>query len=252
VIRLPSAAEPEVSLLIVLDGAAEMAERCLRAVAAGASVPCETVILLNDPDPLLEDLVCKGTTGGQVIVSRANAGTGVGWNLGTEVARAPRLATLHEDSEPDAGWLEPLCETMTESGAGAVGSRLYNHDGTVQNSGWVLFSDATVQQINPLSAPDVVAMSEPGPVDLLSSAATLLDREVVRAAGGWDERFQPAVYFDIDISTAAWSQGRSVLSVPASTVRHQSGSLTRRENTPLTGPRLGPFLVERHRASFLG
>lgn len=251
-IHLPTAADPAVSLIVLLDGAAEMGERCLRAIAAADdAVPCETVVLLNDPDPALEDLVRKATTGGQVIVSRANAGPGVGWNLGAAIARAPRLATLHEDSEPDAGWLAPLCDTMTESGAGAVGSRLYNHDGTVQNCGWVLFSDASHQPINEVSASEVVAASEPTPADMLSGAAMLLDRDAVRAAGGWDERFHPAVFVDIDISTAIWSQGRPVLSVPASGVSHQSGAFDRRENTALTGLRLRTFLFERHRHRFL-
>jgi GT2 family glycosyltransferase len=251
-IRLPSAANPAVSLIVLLDGAAEMAERCLTAVAGGDdAVPCETVILLNDPDPTLEDLVRRGTTGARTVLCRANAGPGVGWNLGAEIARAPRLATLHEDSEPDAGWLAPLCEAMTESGAGAVGSRLYNRDGSVQNCGWVLFSDASHWQIGAAEAPEVVAASEPTPADMLSGAAMLLDRDAVRAAGGWDERFHPAVFMDIDISTAIWRQGRPVLSVPASGVCHQSGAFGRRKETAVTGPRLGPFLIERHRERFL-
>ena len=253
VIRLPSAVDPAVSLIVLLDGAVEMAERCLRAIAAADdSVPCETVVLLNDPDLALEGLVRRETTGGEVIVSRANAGPGVGWNLGAAVARAPRLATLHEDSEPDAGWLAPLCDAMTESGAGAVGSRLYNGDGTVQNCGWVLFSDASPQQINELGSPEVVAASEPTPADVLSGAAMLLDRDAVRAAGGWDERFHPAVFVDVDISTAIWSQGRLVLSVPDSGVRHQSGAFDRRQKSALTGPQLRWFLFNRHRDRFLG
>jgi GT2 family glycosyltransferase len=252
VIHLPSHDNPAVSLIVLLDGAAEMGERCLRAIAASEdAVPSETVVLLNDPDAALEALVRRSTSGARVIVSRANSGPGVGWNLGAAVARAPRLATLHEDSEPDAGWLAPLCEVMAEYGAGAVGSRLYNGDGSVQNCGWVLYSDAGPQQLNELVAPEVVAATEPTPADMLSGAAMLLDREAVRAAGGWDERFHPAVFVDIDISTAMWSQGRPVLSVPASGVRHQGGAFDRRGNTALTGPRLRSFLYERHRDRFL-
>jgi GT2 family glycosyltransferase len=251
-ICLPSADDPAVSLIVLLDGEAEMGERCLRAIAAADdAVPCETVVLLNDPDPALEDLVRRSTTGARVILCRANSGPGVGWNLGAAIAKAPRLATLHEDSEPDAGWLAPLCETMTEYGAGAVGSRLYNHDGTVQNCGWVLYSDASHQPIDELGAPEIVAASEPTPADMLSGAAMLLDRDAVRTAGGWDERFHPAVFVDIDVSTAIWSQGRPVLSVPASGVRHQGGAFDRRESTALTGPRLRSFLFERHRDRFL-
>ena len=251
-IRLPSADDPAVSVMVLLDGAVEMGERCLRAVAAADdAVPFETVILLNDPDPALEDLVRKGTTGAKVVLSKANASVGVGWNLGAAVARAPRIATLHEDTEPDAGWLLPLCHAMTEHGAGAVGSRLYRGDGTVQNCGWVLFSDASHLQIDEATAPEIVASSEPTPADMLSGAAMLVDRQVVRAIGGWDERFHPAVFSDIDISVAMWSRGRLVLSVPASGVRHESGAFDRRPNSPLTGPRLRNFLFERHRDPFL-
>jgi GT2 family glycosyltransferase len=252
VIRLPSAADPDVSVIVLLDGVVEMAESCLRAIAAGGdSVPSETVIVLNDPDTSLEDLVRKGTTGAEIVVTRANAGVSVGWNLGASIARAPRLATLHEDSEPDPGWLAPLCEAMSESGAGVVGSRLYNRDGTVQNSGCVLFSDANPRPIDELTAPEVVAARDPTPVDYISGAAMLLDHEAVRAAGGWDERFQPAVFADVDISIAMWSQGRPVLSVPASSVRHRRGALARREKSALTGPLLNPFLFMRNRDRFI-
>lgn len=251
-IRLPAASDPEVSVIVLLDGAAEMAERCLNALAASEpAVSCETLVLLNDPDEELEALVRESTTGGRVITCRANAGPGVGWNLGAAIARAPRLATLHEDSEPEPGWLGPLVETMDETGAGVVGSRLHNLDGSVQNCGWVLFSDASHWILDEATAPEVVAATEPTPADMVSGAAMLVDREAAQAVGGWDERFHPAVFMDIDVSTSIWSQGRLVLSAPASRVRHGSGAFDRRPNSPLTGPRLRPFLFERNRDRFL-
>jgi GT2 family glycosyltransferase len=250
-IRLPSADDPEVSIVVLLDGAAEMGECCLRAIADGDdSVPAETILLLNDPDASLESLA-RSTSGAKLVTSRANAGPGVGWNLGAAVAAAPRVASLHEDSEPSPGWLAPLVETMNETGAGAVGSRLFNHDGTIQNCGWVLFSDGSHQHINSMSAPETAASSEPTPADFLSGAAMLVDLEAADTFGRWDERFQPAVYGDIDITTAMWSRGRLVLSVPSSEVRHMSGSFDTRPNSPLTGPRLRLYLYERHCRRFL-
>lgn len=239
-------------MIVLLDGATEMAERCLSALAASEpGVACEIVILLNDPDEELEGFVRGSTSGGRVIACRANAGPGVAWNLGAAIARAPRLGTMHEDSEPEPGWLQPLCETMDETGAGAVGSRLFNRDGSVQNCGWVLFADGAHQTLNPRTAPEIVASTEPTPADMVSGAASLVDREAVRAVGGWDERFHPAVFMDIDMSTAMWSIGRPVLSVPTSRVCHASGVFDRRPNSLLTGPRLRLFLFERHRHPFL-
>jgi GT2 family glycosyltransferase len=252
VIRLPDAKDPEVSVIVLLDGAVELAERALRALATGdPGVPCEVVILLNDPDEELERFVRSSTTGGRVILLRANAGPGVSWNLGEAVAKAPRLATMHEDSEPEPGWLRPLCKTMDETGAGAVGARLFNADGSIQNCGWALFSDAAHQPLNAKTAPEVAAATEPTPADMLSGAAMLVDREAARAVGGWDERFHPAVFMDIDISTAMWNSGRPVLSVPSSKVVHASGTFDRRPNSLLTGPRLRLFLFERNRRVFI-
>lgn len=251
-IRLPAATDPEVSVIVLLDGAVELAERALGALATSdPGVPTETVLLLNDPDEELESFVRGSTTGGKVVACRANAGPGVAWNLGAAVATGPRLATMHEDSEPQPGWLQPLCETMSETGAGAVGSRLFNADGSVQNCGWVLFSDASHWVLDEATAPEVVAATEPTPADMVSGAAMLVDREAVDAAGGWDERFHPAVFMDIDASTAMWGLGRPVLSVPSSRVIHASGTFDRRPNTPLTGPRLRPFLFHRNRDRFL-
>jgi len=45
-----------------------------------------------------------------------------------------------------------------------------------------------------------VASSEPTPADMLSGASMLIDRETLRGSGGWDERFHPAVFVDIDVS----------------------------------------------------
>jgi GT2 family glycosyltransferase len=251
-IELPTPDDPAVSVIVLLDGAVGLAERCLAALAAcEESVPFETVILLNDPAPELEEFVRGATRGGRVVLSRANAGPGVGWNLGAAVARAPRLATLHEDSEPTPDWLAPLMEAMDEHGAGAVGARLYNHDGSVQNCGWALFADASHQQLDAATAPEIVASTEPTPADMLSGAAMLIDREAVRAVGGWDERFHPAVFVDIDVSTALWNLGRPVLSVPASSVRHESHAFDRRGDSALTGPRLRTVLFERNSAPFL-
>jgi GT2 family glycosyltransferase len=251
-IELACPEEPAVSVIVLLDGAVAMARRCLTALAASErEVPFETVVLLNDPDPELETFVRDETRGARLVLCRANAGPGVGWNLGAAVARAPLLATLHEDSEPEPGWLAALLAALEHHRAGAVGSRLFDGDGSVQNCGWALFADASHQQLTAAAAPEVVAAGEPTPADMLSGAAMLLDRAAAEAVGGWDERFHPAVFVDIDVSTALWNLGRPVLSVPASRVRHQSHAFDRRGNSPLTGSRLRTVLFERNSGPFL-
>src|SRR3954452_3478398 len=63
-IELAAPEDPAVSVIVLLDGAVEMAERCLAALAACEhSLPFETVVVLNAPSPELEAFVRDSTRG---------------------------------------------------------------------------------------------------------------------------------------------------------------------------------------------
>jgi hypothetical protein len=240
-----------VSIVVVLTADGARAQRCLRAIASGtASVPCEVLVVLNGVEPDLRLLATEQATGARVIDSAVDLGTPAAWRQALALARAPRVALLHEDSTPAVGWLEPLVATMdSRPHAALVGSRLLSPDGSHQNDGWVLWRDAHVSVLRgalaqPGSAP-------PRPVDYVSSASLLADREFLERFDLPDERWFPAVYTDTDMARTAWAAGRIVLHVPQSVVMHEGGAMVQPGGRPARGIRLPEFLNVRNRERFL-
>jgi O-antigen biosynthesis protein len=253
-ISLPSAPDPSVSIVVLLSREASLAAACLRAIAAAVdpALPTEVVVVLNSRDEETRRLVHDGVAGARVVETEANTGVAVGWNLGFDVARGPRCALLHEDSLPTPGWLTRLHRTMDEHPlAAVVGARLEFPDGRFQNGGWALWREGVVTKLTPDHAPEVRGATEPYPADNVSSAGLLLDRAAWERTGGFDERFFPSVYTDIDFNMSVWQLGRTVLSEPRALVRHGSLAMVHEGGGALTSLDYHVFLRERHRARFV-
>lgn len=247
-IELPSADDPLVSVVVLLTREAELAERCLRAISNGCErdVPTEVVLVLNAPDEDTIALVEQRVTGGRTVSSPVNTGTGPGWNLGFGAARGRWVALLHEDSEPEPGWLGPLLETAErEPRAAVVGSRLVWSDderaGELWNRGNIMWRDAMPGHLTD------EAVDEDGPYvcDHCSSAAAMFEREAWQAVGGFDERYFPAVRHELDLCVALWRSGRTVMCDPRSTVLHGGAAMVRSGASALQSWEYRAFLADR-------
>ena len=69
VIELPTAADPLVSVVVLVTREAEFAERCLRAIADGhePDVPTEVVLVLGAPDADTLALVEERVSGARIV-----------------------------------------------------------------------------------------------------------------------------------------------------------------------------------------
>jgi hypothetical protein len=250
-IDLPDSATPDVSVLVVLTADAARAATALRSIAEAAPpVATEVVLVLNGATPDVRALVDERVRGARLVDAPVDLGLAAAWRQGLELARAPRLALLHEDSFPRAGWLAPLVETLdARPHAGIVGARLLHRDGRHQNDGWVLWRDAHVSVLTgELAQHDG---SPPRPVDYASSAALLADRALLAELDLPDESWFPAVYTDSDLSRAVWASGRVVLHDPRSLVSHGKLAMVQPGGPPNRGRHLPAFLNARNRERFL-
>ena len=249
-IELPASDDPVVSVLVLLTREASLAERCLRAVSVGheRDVPTEVVLVLNTPDDETRALVHERTRGARVIESTVNTGTGVGWNLGFAAARGRWVALLHEDSEPEPGWLGPVLETAeAHPRAAVVGSRLLWSDseraGTLCNRGDVIFRDGMPGYL----IDEALEGEDPHVCDYCWSAAALIERAAWESVGGFDERYFPAMRHEMDLCIALWRSGRTVMCDPRSTVHHLGNAMVRDGGGPFAGHDFRWFLGERSR-----
>ncbi len=220
-IRLPDAAQPEVSLLIPTTNQAEALECCLRSLAEHLPphIPCEVIVVLNDATPAVRSVVERQFTGLHLLSSTANLGVAGGYNLARTLARGRFLLLLHDDVETGPGWLEPLLATATaHPTAGAIGSRVLNPDGSPQRDGSLLWSNGMT---SPCAAAD---HGGPCPVDYTGTCATLVRTALWDALGGMDEQIYPAYYVDVDLCTGLRYLGFATLCEPSSTLRHRAGA----------------------------
>jgi len=151
----------------------------------------------------------------QVITNEVNQGFSVACNQGAKAARGDVLVFLNNDVLLMGDYL-----TMAENfigPKGLVGAELLTHD-----TGWNKFGDVIIPYI-------------PGWCVAVQKAS-------LEALGGFDERYTPADYEDLDLSYNAKQQGYDLVSLPLP-LRHLSG---------MTGGQLGDrrAITEANRIKF--
>lgn len=170
-----------------------------------------------------------------------NLGFAGGVNVGVAAAGAPLILILNPDAVPEAGALDRLLEGFTaHPEAAGLAPRMVGNDGEPQFR-WQLRRLPTLWEIlrQALPLPEKAGIVDEPPagarIEQPAAAALALRREALAAVGGFDERFQPAWFEDVDLAARFEKAGLPLLYWPAARFRHALGS---------TVPRLGygPFL----------
>lgn len=171
----------------------------------------------------------------------ANLGFAGGANLGSGAARGDALLILNPDAEPHPGALPALVAGLAAhpEAAGLV-PRLLGEAGEEQTR-WQLRALPTALDLlghaffrggptGPATPP-----SPGSPVGQPAAAALLLRRAAWEELGGFDVRFQPAWFEDVDLARRAAAAGLRFVYWPAAVFTHRLGG-----SVPELG--YGPFL----------
>jgi GT2 family glycosyltransferase/glycosyltransferase involved in cell wall biosynthesis len=217
-----SAVDPVVTIVVLGWGSAPHLLDCLRSVSRiDRSVTFEVVVTLNEPTAELVTVLAEYVQGARIIQSRVNLGFGGACNAAAEIARGRYIVLLNDDTFVDRFWLAPLVETIeARSEISAVGSMFLNLDGTLQESGSMLFADGSTK-----------AAGDGGPgmahrydwarrVDYCSAASLLIRKSTWDRLGGFDEIYFPAYFEDVDLCLRIQEIGQEVWLQPLSRVRH--------------------------------
>jgi GT2 family glycosyltransferase len=161
----------------------------------------------------------------KVLRNEQNLGFIRSCNRAAAEAAGEVIVFLNNDTLPQPGWLPPLLKVLQDyPNAGAVGGKLIYPDGTLQEAGGVIFSDATGcnfgKHDRSASAPLYNFMRE---VDYCSGALLATRRELFHRLGGFDLRYAPAYYEDTDYCFALREKGYHVYYQPESVIIHFEG-----------------------------
>jgi GT2 family glycosyltransferase len=219
----PALERPSVSIVMPAFGHSEWVVRALGALLANTE-PCYEVIVVDDASP--DDFsgrLAAATENVRIVRNSRNVGACLSYNSGAAYARGEFLVFLNNDALVHAGWLPPLLETLTNSPkVGAVGPRYLNVDGSVQEAGALLFSDAATGAYGSGCPDSVAELHRPRVVDYVSGACMIVRRRVFNEIGGHDPIYT-AYYSDVDLCLTLASHGYFTVYEPRSVVTHVFG-----------------------------
>lgn len=159
-----------------------------------------------------------------------NLGFAGGANAGVAAARAPIVLILNPDAVPEPGALEALVAGFAAwPDAAGLAPRLSGPDGAPQHA-WQLrrLPSAWACWLQTLLVPARLgARRQPpagAPVEQPAAAALALRREALAAVGGFDERFHPAWFEDVDLARRLHAAGAVVRYWPEARFRHRLGA----------------------------
>jgi GT2 family glycosyltransferase len=224
VIRFPEVARPDVTVVMLTYNRWDLTKEALRLLAEMTEPRYEVVIVDNaSTDGTLAAL--ERVEGARILRNPTNVGFGPGNNQGAAMARGRYLLLLNSDAWVRPGWLEPLIEVAdADPGVAAVAPKLLYPDGRLQEAGSIIWRDGRVRQYGDGDRSNRPEYNFRRTVDYASAACLLIRRSAFTSVGGFDPRFAPVYYEDVDLCLALGAGPGRVVYQPRSVVEHVRGA----------------------------
>jgi GT2 family glycosyltransferase len=233
--------DPRVSVCILVTECAELVLECLDALgrprSRGESME---VVVVGNGTPVDQLGYLKSRDDIVLVVNESNLGFASGCNQAASLARAPLLVFLNDDSLVEEGCIDALVRAAgSHPSIGAVGSRIISVDGTLQEAGSVIWRDGWTSHVGEGRARDSREFLEPRWADYASANGLLVVRSAWDEVGGFDERYFPAYFEDVDLSLSLSCRGYRTRYEPTAVLVHRGSQST--------SPVFKEFLLTRNR-----
>jgi GT2 family glycosyltransferase/glycosyltransferase involved in cell wall biosynthesis len=223
-IRLTAAKQAVVSIIIPIHNQLELTLGCLESIQRNTGETSFEVIVIDDKSEPFVAETLQRIANLRVFTNAENRGFILNCNFGAEKARGEHLVFLNNDTEVSPGWLESLLSVLaTKPDAGAVGAKLIFPDGSLQDAGGLIWSDGTCWNYGKGDEPDQPEYNYVRRVDYCTGACVMVRRDLFQKIGGFDERFCPAYYEDVDLAFKIRRQGLHVYFQPDARITHFEG-----------------------------
>lgn len=215
------------SIIVPFWNAVDVTQRCAETVLRVTSDRYRWELILQD-DGSTEDTSALAATAADERVRLLRNAENLGFlrtvNSAARQARGKYVVLLNNDTEPEAEWLEALIETAErDPRVGAVGAMFLYPDGSLQEAGGMIFSDAGGWHYGHGDRRERARYNFAREVDYCSGATLMVPRALFEEIGWFDERFAPAYYEDTDLCFEVRRRGYKVVYQPRSKVVHLEG-----------------------------
>jgi GT2 family glycosyltransferase len=211
------------AIVINYNGAGYL-DACLLALERATPRPFEVIVVDNaSTDDSAQEL--HGFPRVNLLAQPRNLGFAGGANVGLAAVETDYAVIFNPDVEiePDFG-AALVAAFEADARLGAAGPLLLYPDGkTVQHAGGVLDRSTLATRHLGYGSSDLEAWQQARAVDFVTGGALALRMAALRAVGGFDERFGPVYYEDVDLCWRLREAGWSVRFIPTLRALHHEG-----------------------------
>jgi GT2 family glycosyltransferase/SAM-dependent methyltransferase len=224
-ISLPEYEHPKVSLVIPLYAHAELTRACLESIREHTAHVSYEVILVDDAADEDTKRLLDAVHGAKIVHNESNLGYLRSVNRGAAAARGRWLVLFNNDTEVTRGWLVAMlgCAESADD-VGVVTPKFLYPDGSLNEAGAIVWRDGTGVNYGRGELPSHFQYEYRRETDYGSAAALMVEAELWKEIGGFDERYLPMYYEDADLCFEARERGRRVLYEPEAIIIHIEGA----------------------------
>jgi GT2 family glycosyltransferase len=160
----------------------------------------------------------------QMILNDKNRGFAAAANQAARASTGDPVVFLNPDTEVCAGWLDRMCGALEDPSVGVVGCKVLDKDGhTLQHVGGLVRANGLTEHIG-RGEPDRGQYDETRETPYVTGAALGIRRRVWEELGGFDEKYFPAYFEELELCWKARARGYRVIVVPGAVVLHSEGA----------------------------
>jgi GT2 family glycosyltransferase len=215
---------PGWTAIVINYNGADYLPACLHALEQTVAPPVDIIVVDNaSTDDSLQEL--HGYPRVNVLAQPRNLGFAGGANVGLAAVETEYAVILNPDVEVEPGFGTALLEAFDRHPRlGAAGALLlYPDRQTIQHAGGALNrADMTTRHLG-YGETDRERYNHERDIDFVTGGAIGLRLSAVRAIGGFDERFAPVYYEDVDLCLRLRAAGWGVRYFPSLVAIHHEG-----------------------------
>lgn len=242
----------DVSVVLITWGRAELTFECIESLSQIKSPNIEVVVFDNaSPDNTLE-MLSHFDGNIQIVEHSENVGFLLGCNLAVEYASSDTILLLNNDTTLPSDAISKAYERLnSDENIGAVGGKIILPDGKLQEAGSFVWRHGGAQGYLRGADVDDPRGNFVRPVDFVSGAFLMTRRRHWEEIGGFDERFIPAYFEEVDYCLSLRGIGKHVVYDPSIIINHFEFASAKKKSDAISLQKRNRLKLEEKHREFL-